>query len=57
MEREIGKLSSNEHEDYQDSILCEILKSHLFVYIGHGGCDQYIKVSKLFKNVAIIKIH
>lgn len=46
---EIGKLSSNEHEDYQDSILCEILKSHLFVYIGHGGCDQYIKVSKLFK--------
>ena len=25
------------------------MKSHLFVYIGHGGCDQYIKVSKLFK--------
>lgn len=45
----IGQLSTNRNENYQDLILCEILKSHLFVYIGHGGCDQYIKVSKLLK--------
>lgn len=34
----------------EDKIIPNILNSKLFVYIGHGGCDQYIKVSSLLKS-------
>ncbi|MCP8717026.1 MAG: C50 family peptidase [Asgard group archaeon] len=34
----------------EDKIIQDILKNNLFIYIGHGGCDQYIKVNNLFKS-------
>ncbi|KAI5966335.1 ESP1 [Candida pseudojiufengensis] len=30
-------------------IVSNILNSDLFIYIGHGGCEQYIKISDLIK--------
>ncbi|KAG7662390.1 ESP1 [[Candida] subhashii] len=32
-----------------DMILQDITNSQLFIYIGHGGCDQYFRVNSLFK--------
>lgn len=33
-----------------DSIFLEnLLKTDLFVYLGHGGCDQYVRTSTLYK--------
>lgn len=32
----------------EEKIVDDILDSKLFVYIGHGGCDQYVKPSALF---------
>ncbi|WEJ92812.1 separin protein [Yamadazyma tenuis] len=32
-----------------NKFLLDILKKDLFVYVGHGGCEQYIKASSLFK--------
>ncbi|RCK56346.1 Separin [Candida viswanathii] len=45
------------HRPNEDSIVSEILDSNLFVYIGHGGCDQYVKVSSLFKACADSQRH
>ncbi|KAL6453928.1 ESP1 Separin [Candida maltosa Xu316] len=34
----------------EEEIIDDILNSDLFVYIGHGGCNQYIKESLMFKS-------
>ncbi|RLV91222.1 Separin [Spathaspora sp. JA1] len=33
----------------EEEIIQGISQTKLFVYIGHGGCDQYFKISKFFK--------
>ena len=33
----------------EDRFLESLLATDLFVYLGHGGCDQYLKTSTLFK--------
>ncbi|KAK6462122.1 separin protein [Scheffersomyces coipomensis] len=33
----------------EENLMQNIAKTDLFVYLGHGGCDQYIKTSTLFK--------
>lgn len=40
----IGEKPSN-----PESFLRSIMKKQIFVYIGHGGCEEYIKPSVLFK--------
>lgn len=40
----VGKKPENETR-----LLDNIMKSNLFVYLGHGGCDQYIKTAALYK--------
>ncbi|EGW34669.1 uncharacterized protein SPAPADRAFT_132760 [Spathaspora passalidarum NRRL Y-27907] len=34
----------------EDEIIHGISNTELFVYIGHGGCDQYFKISNFFKH-------
>lgn len=33
----------------EDQFLLSLLSTNLFVYLGHGGCDQYLKTSTLLK--------
>lgn len=37
------------HRPNEESFLDELTKSDLFVYLGHGGCEQYINTSSLLK--------
>lgn len=37
------------HKPNEEEILSELANSDLFVYLGHGGCEQYIKTSSLLK--------
>ncbi|KAI5955753.1 ESP1 [Candida jiufengensis] len=37
----------------ENKIISNILSSNLFIYIGHGGCDQYVKLSDLIKATQI----
>lgn len=32
-----------------DKFLLDMLHKDMFIYIGHGGCEQYIRVASLFK--------
>lgn len=33
----------------EDQILYNLIEKKLFIYLGHGGCDQYINTATLFK--------
>lgn len=35
--------------DNAEQFLLDMLKKDMFIYIGHGGCEQYIRVTSLFK--------
>ncbi|CAK7919023.1 separin [[Candida] anglica] len=35
-----------------DKLLSKILNSNLFVYLGHGGCEQYISTSEMLKETS-----
>lgn len=42
-----GLIRSKPHDEAV--LLFEILRRDLFVYLGHGGCDQYLSASSLLK--------
>lgn len=47
-EKKSGIVAKRPSEEY---FLSELLKSEVFVYLGHGGCEQYVKSSTLFKAI------
>ena len=36
-------------EPQDDQLLLNLMRLELFVYLGHGGCDQYMKTSTLYR--------